>query len=92
MYQIDSLFSLFQRPENLLKLYTLSDEPDRRYFLDKLIVFNEDRGSPITQCPTISKQPLDVFRVYLTVKERGGFVEVCIQQVNHVFLHLFTCF
>ncbi|XP_071044318.1 trithorax group protein osa isoform X2 [Parasteatoda tepidariorum] len=64
------------RPENLLKLYTLSDEPDRRYFLDKLIVFNEDRGSPITQCPTISKQPLDVFRVYLTVKERGGFVEV----------------
>lgn len=66
-----------QRPENLLKLYTLSDEPDRRYFLDKLIVFSEDRGSPISQCPTISKQPLDVYRVYLTVKERGGFVEVC---------------
>ncbi|CAL1294533.1 unnamed protein product [Larinioides sclopetarius] len=69
-------FANIKRPENLLKLYTLSDEPDRRYFLDKLIVFNEDRGSPITQCPTISKQPLDVFRVYLTVKERGGFVEV----------------
>lgn len=69
-------FANIKRPENLLKLYTLSDEPDRRYFLDKLIVFNEDRGSPITQCPTISKQPLDVFRIYLTVKERGGFVEV----------------
>ncbi|XP_054708908.1 trithorax group protein osa-like [Uloborus diversus] len=69
-------FANIKRPENLLKLYTLSDEPDRRYFLDKLIVFNEDRGSPITQCPTISKQPLDVYRVYLTVKERGGFVEV----------------
>ncbi|KAG8202119.1 hypothetical protein JTE90_010480 [Oedothorax gibbosus] len=69
-------FTNIKRPDNLLKLYTLSDEPDRRYFLDKLIVFSEDRGSPISQCPTISKQPLDVYRVYLTVKERGGFVEV----------------
>lgn len=69
-------FSNIKRPDSLLKLYNLSEDPERRYFLDKLLLFNEDRGTPITQCPTISKQPLDVYRVYLAVKERGGFVEV----------------
>ncbi|XP_067141126.1 trithorax group protein osa-like isoform X7 [Centruroides vittatus] len=64
------------RPDGLLKLYDMSEEPDRRNFLDKLIMYNEERGTPITQCPTISKQPLDLYRLYISVKERGGFVEV----------------
>lgn len=65
-----------KRPDGLLKLYDLSDEPERRIFLDKLIMYNEERGTPISQCPTISKQPLDLYRLYAAAKERGGFVEV----------------
>ncbi len=59
-----------------MKLYDMSDDPERRAFLDKLIQFQDERGTPISQCPTISKLPLDLFRLYLAVKERGGFVEV----------------
>ena len=59
-----------------MKLYDMSDEPERRVFLDKLISYQEERGTPISQCPTISKLPLDLFRLYKAVQERGGFVEV----------------
>ena len=60
-----------------MKLYDISpDDPDRRAFLDKYIQFQEEKGTPISQCPTISKLPLDLYRLYVAVKERGGFVEV----------------
>ncbi|XP_022248636.1 AT-rich interactive domain-containing protein 1A-like isoform X3 [Limulus polyphemus] len=65
-----------KRPDGLLKLYDLSDDPERHTFLDKLIMFGEERGTPLNQCPTISKQPLDLYRLYLCVKENGGFVDV----------------
>lgn len=59
------------------KLYDMDENPDRRPFLDKLLSFMEERRTPITACPTISKTPLDLYRLYMLVKERGGFVEVC---------------
>lgn len=55
----------------------MDENPDRRGWLDKLLGFMDERRTPITACPTISKTPLDLFRLYLYVKERGGFVEVC---------------
>jgi len=55
----------------------MDDNPERRIWLDKLLHFMEERGSPISTCPTISKNPLDLFRLYIYVKERGGFMEVC---------------
>ena len=55
----------------------MDDSPDRRVWVDKLLRFMEERGTPILQCPTISKNPLDLFRLYIYVKERGGFMEVC---------------
>lgn len=45
-------------------------------FLDKLLSFLEDRGTPLTIVPTISKIPVDLFRLYMAVRERGGFAEV----------------
>ncbi|XP_055677490.1 trithorax group protein osa isoform X4 [Lutzomyia longipalpis] len=65
-----------KKSDSLCKLYDMDDNPDRRVWLDKLLGFMEDRRSPITACPTISKQPLDLYRLYMLVKERGGFVEV----------------
>ena len=55
----------------------MDGDPERRPFLDKLLHFMEERGTPIAQCPTISKNPLDLYRLYLFTKEKGGFMEVC---------------
>lgn len=55
----------------------MDDNPDRRGWLDKLLSFMEERRTPIAACPTITKTPLDLYKLYLSVKERGGFVEVC---------------
>jgi len=54
----------------------MDENPDRRMFLDRLLSFMEERGSPITQCPTISKNPLDLYKLYLFTKDRGGYLEV----------------
>ena len=62
--------------ENLQRLYEIDDHPERRHWLDKLLSFMEERGTPISQCPTISKNPLDLYRLYMFTKDRGGFVEV----------------
>lgn len=55
----------------------MDENPERRMFLDKLLGYMDEIRKPVTACPTISKQPLDLYRLYLYVKERGGFMEVC---------------
>lgn len=88
----------FQKPDSLAKLYEMDDSIERRTWLDKLVNFMEERRTPITSCPTISKNPLDLFRLYLYVKERGGFMEVCKVQcssiqpsVSYIVSILFLC-
>jgi AT-rich interactive domain-containing protein 1 len=54
----------------------MDENPERRMFLDRLLSFMEERGTPITQCPTISKNPLDLFMLYSHARERGGYLEV----------------
>ncbi|XP_067675307.1 trithorax group protein osa-like isoform X7 [Haliotis asinina] len=63
-------------PADLGKLYEMGMEPERRPFLDKMLMFLEDKGTPVTSMPSISKQPLDLYKLYLCVKEKGGMVEV----------------
>ncbi|XP_049844222.1 trithorax group protein osa-like isoform X5 [Schistocerca gregaria] len=65
------------KPDSLCKLYEMDENHERRMWLDKLLQFMEERGTPISACPTISKNPLDLYRLYAYVKERGGFMEVC---------------
>lgn len=69
----------------------MDDNPERRIWLDKLLHFMEERGTPISTCPTISKNPLDLFRLYIYVKERGGFIEVCKVCSLNYYLYFF-CF
>lgn len=71
------MFVHFQKTDSLSKLYEMDDSSERRAWLDKLLTFMEERRTPITTCPTISKNPLDLFRLYVYVKDRGGFMEVC---------------
>ena len=71
------MFSLQQaKVENLQRLYEIDDNPDRKAWLDKLLNFMEERGTPITQRPTISKNPLDLYKLYIYTKDRGGYLEV----------------
>ena len=70
------LFVQQAKVENLQRLYEIDDNPDRKAWLDKLLNFMEERGTPITQCPTISKNPLDLYKLYIYTKDRGGFLEV----------------
>jgi len=59
-----------------MKLYEMGMEPERRPFLERLFAFLEEKGSPISNMPVISKQPIDLYRLYLIVQEKGGMVEV----------------
>lgn len=65
-----------KKTDSLSKLYEMDENPERKAWLDKLLAFMDDRRTPITTCPTISKNPLDLFRLYMFVKDRGGFMEV----------------
>ena len=65
------------KSDSLTRLYEMDGDPERRPFLDKLLHFMQERDTPIAQCPTISKNPLDLYRLYLFTKEKGGFMEVC---------------
>ena len=67
-----------------MRQYKLDDSPDRRLFLDKLLHYMEKRGTPLTQCPTISKQPLDLYRLYHYTKDHGGYDEVRITFTIHL--------
>uniref|UniRef100_W4VR84 Putative swi-snf chromatin-remodeling complex protein n=1 Tax=Corethrella appendiculata TaxID=1370023 RepID=W4VR84_9DIPT len=70
-------FSSTKKSDSLTKLYEMDDNPDSSMWLDKLLGYMEERSTPITACPTMSKQALDLYKLYLLVKERGGFLEVC---------------
>eukprot|EP00096_Caligus_rogercresseyi_P001290 TRINITY_DN1204_c2_g1_i1.p1 TRINITY_DN1204_c2_g1~~TRINITY_DN1204_c2_g1_i1.p1 ORF type:complete len:1779 (+),score=632.85 TRINITY_DN1204_c2_g1_i1:577-5913(+) len=61
--------------DSLNRLFDLDDDPGRRPWLERLLAFMEDKGTPITQCPTISKNPLDLYKLYIFTRERGGFLE-----------------
>ena len=69
----------------------MDDHPDRRPFLEKLLSFMEEKGTAITQCPTISKNPLDLFRLYLYTKERGGYLEVSKKSSNSSQMAWYVC-
>lgn len=62
--------------ECLIKIYEMGDEPGRRPFLDRLGALMDETGLPTGAMPQMSKQPLDLYKFYLTVKERGGFEQV----------------
>ena len=72
-----------------MRLYEVNDAPERRAWLDRLLRFMEDNKTPIQNCPTISKQPLDLYALYMCVRERGGFEEVSVIPVLSYLLEDF---
>ncbi|XP_022237248.1 AT-rich interactive domain-containing protein 3C-like isoform X2 [Limulus polyphemus] len=57
-------------------LYELSDDPQRKEFLDDLFQFMQKRGTPVNRVPIMAKQVLDLYELYKLVVARGGLVEV----------------
>lgn len=58
------------------KLMEMGTEPERRSWLEHYIRFMEEIGKPLVGLPQVVKQPLDLYRFYLAVRERGGVLEV----------------
>ncbi|CAJ0927623.1 unnamed protein product, partial [Mesorhabditis belari] len=50
--------------------------PERKHFFERLVAFCEQQGEPITVVPQVSKQNVDLHRLYIAVRNRGGFEKV----------------
>lgn len=71
------MYVQFQKAtSDLSKLFEMGPEPDRRPFLERILAFLEESGQPVTALPIISKTPLDLYKLYFCVREKGGFEEV----------------
>jgi len=57
--------------------------PLRRDFFTRLVAHCERQGDPITTIPAVSKQPIDLHRLYWEVQQRDGF-----ERVGYVVLAL----
>nr|KAF6461403.1 AT-rich interaction domain 1B [Molossus molossus] len=62
--------------EKITKVYELGNEPERKLWVDRYLSFMEERGSPVSSLPAVGKKPLDLFRLYVCVKEIGGLAQV----------------
>ncbi|XP_061480193.1 AT-rich interactive domain-containing protein 1B isoform X8 [Rhineura floridana] len=62
--------------EKITKMYELGNEPERKMWVDRYLNFMEERGTPVASLPAVGKKPLDLFRLYVCVKEIGGLAQV----------------
>ncbi|XP_026531074.1 AT-rich interactive domain-containing protein 1B isoform X4 [Notechis scutatus] len=62
--------------EKITKMYELGTEPERKVWVDRYLNFMEERGTPVAGLPAVGKKPLDLFRLYVCVKEIGGLAQV----------------
>lgn len=62
--------------EKITRLYEMGSEPERRLWVDRYLSFMEERGTPVPNLPAVGKKPLDLCRLYLSVREIGGLAMV----------------
>ncbi|MBN3311267.1 ARI1B protein, partial [Amia calva] len=62
--------------EKITKLYEMGNEPERKMWVDRYLSFMEERGTAIPNLPAVGKKPLDLCRLYMSVKEIGGLAQV----------------
>ncbi|XP_028858418.1 AT-rich interactive domain-containing protein 1B isoform X3 [Denticeps clupeoides] len=62
--------------EKITRLYELGAEPERRMWVDRYLSFMDERATPVPNLPAVGKKPLDLFRLYLCVREIGGLAMV----------------
>ncbi|KAG7270910.1 hypothetical protein CRUP_000269 [Coryphaenoides rupestris] len=62
--------------EKIARLYELGPEPERKMWVDHYLAFIEDKAMGMTNLPAVGRKPLDLFRLYMSVKEIGGMMQV----------------
>ncbi|XP_047214102.1 AT-rich interactive domain-containing protein 1A isoform X1 [Girardinichthys multiradiatus] len=62
--------------EKITRLYELGPEPDRKLWVDRYLAFVEEKAMGMANLPAVGRKPLDLFRLYVSVKEIGGMMQV----------------
>uniref|UniRef100_M4A8G4 AT-rich interaction domain 1A n=1 Tax=Xiphophorus maculatus TaxID=8083 RepID=M4A8G4_XIPMA len=62
--------------EKITRLYELGPEPDRKLWVDRYLAFVDEKAMGMTNLPAVGRKPLDLFRLYVSVKEIGGMMQV----------------
>ncbi|XP_011483260.1 AT-rich interactive domain-containing protein 1A isoform X1 [Oryzias latipes] len=62
--------------ENITRLYELGPEPDRKMWVDRYLAFVEEKVMGMSNLPAVGRKPLDLYRLYMSVKEIGGMTQV----------------
>ena len=65
------------RLDHFLYSPQFGNEPGRKEFSDRLIKILEANQLMQTKIPCVAKHPVDLFRLYKLVREKGGFTKVC---------------
>jgi hypothetical protein len=66
--------------EKITKLYELGGEPERKMWVDRYLAFTEEKAMGMTNLPAVGRKPLDLYRLYVSVKEIGGLTQVSTRQ------------
>lgn len=45
-------------------------------WVDRYLAFIEEKAMDMTNLPAVGRKPLDLFRLYISVKEIGGMTQV----------------
>ncbi|XP_061903499.1 AT-rich interactive domain-containing protein 1A isoform X2 [Entelurus aequoreus] len=62
--------------EKITRLYELGPEPERKMWVDRYLSFAEEKAMGMNNLPAVGRKPLDLFRLYVSVKEIGGLTQV----------------
>ncbi|XP_068611439.1 AT-rich interactive domain-containing protein 1A [Brachionichthys hirsutus] len=62
--------------EKITRLYELGPELDRKIWVDRYLAFIDEKSMAISNLPAVGRKPLDLFRLYMSVKEIGGMAQV----------------
>ncbi|KAI6182953.1 hypothetical protein M3Y97_00435700 [Aphelenchoides bicaudatus] len=71
--QKEAVEKLVGVPNEMVPVHTI---PQRREFFEKLVLLNDEQGEQLTAPPQVSKSPIDLHRLYIAVRKRGGFEQV----------------
>ncbi|RVE66434.1 hypothetical protein OJAV_G00107310 [Oryzias javanicus] len=62
--------------EKITRLYELGPEPERKMWVDRYLAFAEEKAMGMSNLPAVGRKPLDLFKLYVSVKEIGGLTQV----------------
>lgn len=77
--------------ERITRLFELGVEPERRSWVERYLNFMEERGTPVTHLPAVSKKPLDLWKLYIAVREIGGLAMVKFRECTWLILMFGLC-